>query len=156
MPETFTRSHDITSSDGGGLEQNVASGTDMTMPATGLHATRTQCHALSARMVHVSAWHEHCGPNACADGADRAASAVLFRLCNVCLYVVKIDAALALTAYAGASFLDPGAGLYCICCACAYMSVCSYSCTGGCTAVEHSAARGRGLQTTVHSTFYRQ
>ena len=30
-------------------------------------------HALSARMVHeASAWHEHCGPNACADGADRA------------------------------------------------------------------------------------
>ena len=66
-------------------EQNDAFGTDIAMSATGLNATRTQWHALSARMVHASAWHEHCGPNACADGADRAASAVLYSFYVTCV-----------------------------------------------------------------------
>ena len=32
--------------------------------------------------MQASTWHEHCGPNACADGADRA-DRPFFRICNV-------------------------------------------------------------------------
>ena len=58
-------------------EQNDAFGTDdIAMSATGLNATRTaqSCadRCVSATSVQASAWHEHCGPNACADGANRA------------------------------------------------------------------------------------